>query len=59
LQGWLGFVGMLPYLLRQRQQILKHKRLTHAELDGLLSDELGEIPLAELLRGKVRSLLRR
>ncbi len=59
LKGWLGFVGMLPHLLRQRRQILKHKRLTNAELDALLSNELDEIPLAVLLRNKTRRILQK
>lgn len=57
LKGWGGFVLMLPYLLRQRREILRRKRITDAELETLLSDELGEIPMRTLLRNKTRQLL--
>ena len=57
LKGWGGFVLMLPYVLRQRRDILKRKQISDTELDALLNDELGEIPLRVLLRNKTRQLL--
>ncbi|MEJ5308744.1 MAG: glycosyltransferase family 2 protein [Anaerolineae bacterium] len=57
LKGWGGYVLILPYLLRQRREILKRKRISDAELEALLINELGEIPMRTLLRNKVRQLL--
>jgi len=56
-QGWGSFVLMLPYLLRRRREILKRKQISDAELEAMLSTELGEIPLRVLLRNKTRQLL--
>lgn len=57
LKGWGGFVLMLPYVLRQRRDILKRRQISDTALEALLSDELGEIPLPVLLRNKARQLL--
>lgn len=57
LKGWGGFILMLPYLLRQRREILKRKRISDTDLEALLSNALGEIPMKTLLRNKVRQLL--
>ncbi|MBN2391082.1 MAG: glycosyltransferase family 2 protein [Anaerolineae bacterium] len=59
LKGWGGFMLTLPQVMRQRREILKRKQISNTELEALLSDELGEIPLPVLLRSKARQLLRK
>lgn len=52
--GWAGFLRALPRALGERRRILAQRKVTDEELDALLTRELGEPPLGELLRRKLR-----
>ncbi|MBI1877795.1 MAG: glycosyltransferase family 2 protein, partial [Chloroflexi bacterium] len=54
LAGILSFVAALPHILRQRQIIQKGKRISNQALETMLSDDLGEPPLSDILRTRLR-----
>ncbi len=51
--GTISWLITLPHTLRQRRNIQRENRISNQALDALLSNELGEIPLREILRRKV------
>ena len=57
LVGIFSCLTLLPYLLRRRRKIFKHRQISNQALDALLSNELGEIPLKTLIRHKVQQIL--
>ncbi|HDD24077.1 MAG TPA: glycosyltransferase family 2 protein [Chloroflexi bacterium] len=52
--GIWAWVRSLPRLLRQRREIQKHKVISDAALDAMLSCELGEPSLREIIANKFR-----
>ncbi len=54
LVGTLSFLIALPRVLRQRRIIQKHKRISNQALETMLSDDLGEPRLRDILKTKLR-----
>jgi len=52
--GTLAWFIDLRYILRQRRDIQRKRRISNRELDAALSNDMGEIPLREILRNKLR-----
>lgn len=55
-RGLVSLILMTPHLLKQRRQILRRRSLSNAAFDALLSPDLLETPLSELIQNKARSL---
>jgi hypothetical protein len=54
LAGYWGFLRALPYVLRERRRILAGRRISNAALAAALTTELGEPPLRELMRRRMK-----
>jgi len=54
LKGWASFLVQLSYWLRQRKQLMERRKISEAALDSMLTQELGEPSLGEILKGKLR-----
>ncbi len=54
LAGTIMFLCALPRILRQRRAIQKRRRTSNEALETMLSDNLGEIPLREILKNRLR-----
>lgn len=54
LAGTIAFLFALPRVLRQRRAIQKRKRISNQALETMLSNDLGEIPLREIVKNKQR-----
>jgi len=52
--GTISWVATLPHTMRQRRGIQRQKQISNQELDALLSDDLGEIPLRDILRSRLQ-----
>jgi hypothetical protein len=52
LAGTLSFLIYLPQILRRRKQIQKRKRVSNQALERMLSTELGEPALRDIIRTK-------
>jgi GT2 family glycosyltransferase len=57
LGGTLAFLLALPRILRQRRTIQKRKRVSNQALDTMLSSDLGEIPLREVIKNKLKWIM--
>jgi GT2 family glycosyltransferase len=53
LAGIAAFILTLPRILRQRRMIQRQKTVSNEFLDGLLSDDLGEPRLRDIIKGKL------
>jgi hypothetical protein len=53
LRGYLAFFTDLPGILRQRKETQQRNKISPAQFDVLLSLELGEPPLAEIIKNKL------
>lgn len=56
LTGTLSFLTTLPRILRQRQEIQGRKHISNGALEAMLVDDLGEPPLRDILKTKLRWL---
>lgn len=54
LAGIFSFMVSLPGILRQRQLIQKRKRISNEALETMLSDDLGEPTLSDILKTRLR-----
>lgn len=54
LAGTFSFLTHLPRILQQRHTIQKRKRIPDQALEGMLSNELGEPALRDILKSKFR-----
>ncbi len=54
LAGYFSFLWAMPRLLRQRRAIQQKKKVSNEALERMLSDELGEPSLREIIKGKLR-----
>lgn len=54
LAGMLSFMVALPRILRQRRAIQKRKRISSQALEAVLSNELGEPRLGDIIKSKLR-----
>jgi hypothetical protein len=54
LAGTLSFFMSLAHILRERRVIQKRKRITNRALETMLSTELGEPGLKDILKTKLR-----
>jgi GT2 family glycosyltransferase len=54
LTGTFSFLTHLPRVLRQRQAIQKHKRISDQALEVMLSNDLGEPALRDIFKSKLR-----
>ncbi len=52
--GTMSWLATLPHTLRQRRGIQRQKQIPNQELDVLLSDGLGEMPLRDILRSRLQ-----
>lgn len=52
--GTLAWLIALPHILHQRRSIQGKRRISNRELDVALSNDLGEMPLREILGNKLR-----
>jgi GT2 family glycosyltransferase len=52
LAGIISFLITLPQILRQRRRIQQSKRVSNQDLEGMLSSELGEPRLRDIIRTK-------
>jgi GT2 family glycosyltransferase len=57
LAGIFSFFLSLPQVLQQRRKIQKSKRISNAALEGLLSADLGEPQLRDIVKIKLRVFL--
>jgi GT2 family glycosyltransferase len=53
LAGTIAFLMRLPRVLRQRQAIQAQKQVSDQELDSMLSDQLGEPTLREIVKARM------
>lgn len=53
LAGIISFLSALPRLVRQRRAIQKRKRISNQTLEALLSNELGEPSLREIVKKRL------
>ncbi len=56
LAGMVAFLRALPRVLRQRRQVQSRRRISNRALDAMLSIELGEMPLREMVGRKLREI---
>jgi GT2 family glycosyltransferase len=59
LQSFAGYASLLPcipHILRERRRIARSRRLSVADIERLLTTEMNEPPLRELLRHRLRRL---
>jgi hypothetical protein len=54
LAGIFAFIKALPHILRQRQAIQQRKQISNQALEALLTHELGEPALSEIIKNKLR-----
>jgi GT2 family glycosyltransferase len=52
--GYLSFLSQIPYVIRERQNVLKNSRLSQNEIENLLVKKMPEPPLIKSLVNKLR-----
>jgi GT2 family glycosyltransferase len=56
LAGTIAFLFALPRILRQRRALQRKKAISDRALEAMLSNRLGEMPLREIIEGKLSGL---
>jgi GT2 family glycosyltransferase len=54
--GGLAFLSATPRLLRQRRAIQGRKKISDQALEAMLSQNLGEIPLREIIKNRLKTI---
>jgi len=54
MRGYLSFLPLIPYAIRERKNVLKNSKLSQKELENLLVKEMPEAPLIKSLINKLR-----